>query len=91
MPASGEKRFGMREDSGESSWGWGWLQDDRFAVCVSILFSDKETRFSGGENLANVFRSARSGIAENILFLESPALAEAYSNYIDHVIAKYRA
>ena len=38
----------------------------------------------------NFSRSAQFN-AENILFLESPALAEAYSNYIDHVMAKYRA
>jgi phosphatidylserine/phosphatidylglycerophosphate/cardiolipin synthase-like enzyme len=37
----------------------------------------------------NFSRSAQFN-AENILFLESPALAETYSNYIDHLIAKYR-
>jgi phosphatidylserine/phosphatidylglycerophosphate/cardiolipin synthase-like enzyme len=38
----------------------------------------------------NFSRSAQFN-AENILFFESPALAETYSNYIDHLIAKYRA
>jgi phosphatidylserine/phosphatidylglycerophosphate/cardiolipin synthase-like enzyme len=37
----------------------------------------------------NFSRSAEFN-AENILFLESPALAEQYSGYIDHLIAKYR-
>jgi phosphatidylserine/phosphatidylglycerophosphate/cardiolipin synthase-like enzyme len=38
----------------------------------------------------NFSRSAQFN-AENILFLESPPLAEAYSHYIDHLKAKYRA
>jgi phosphatidylserine/phosphatidylglycerophosphate/cardiolipin synthase-like enzyme len=38
----------------------------------------------------NFSRSAQFN-AENILFLESRILAETYSNYIDHLIAKYRA
>ena len=37
----------------------------------------------------NFSRSAQLN-AENILFLESAALAEQYSGYIDHLIAKYR-
>jgi len=37
----------------------------------------------------NFSRSAQFN-AENILFLESPALAETYSHYIDHLIEKYR-
>jgi phosphatidylserine/phosphatidylglycerophosphate/cardiolipin synthase-like enzyme len=37
----------------------------------------------------NFSRSAQFN-AENILFIESPALAETYSAYIDHLIAKYR-
>jgi phosphatidylserine/phosphatidylglycerophosphate/cardiolipin synthase-like enzyme len=37
----------------------------------------------------NFSRSAEFN-AENILFLESPALAETYSVYIDHLISKYR-
>ncbi|HEY2138860.1 MAG TPA: phosphatidylserine/phosphatidylglycerophosphate/cardiolipin synthase family protein [Chthoniobacterales bacterium] len=37
----------------------------------------------------NFSRSAEFN-AENILFLESPALAEVYSAYVDHLIAKYR-
>jgi phosphatidylserine/phosphatidylglycerophosphate/cardiolipin synthase-like enzyme len=37
----------------------------------------------------NFSRSAQFN-AENILFIESPALAERYSGYIDHLIAKYR-
>jgi phosphatidylserine/phosphatidylglycerophosphate/cardiolipin synthase-like enzyme len=38
----------------------------------------------------NFWRSAQFN-AENILFLESPALAETYSAYIDHLKAKYQA
>jgi phosphatidylserine/phosphatidylglycerophosphate/cardiolipin synthase-like enzyme len=38
----------------------------------------------------NFSRSAQFN-AENILFLESPALAETYCGYIDHLNAKYRA
>jgi phosphatidylserine/phosphatidylglycerophosphate/cardiolipin synthase-like enzyme len=38
----------------------------------------------------NFSRSAQLN-AENILFLESPALAEAYSAYIDHLKTKYAA
>jgi phosphatidylserine/phosphatidylglycerophosphate/cardiolipin synthase-like enzyme len=38
----------------------------------------------------NFSRSAQFN-AENILFLESPALAETYSAYIDHLKAKYAA
>jgi phosphatidylserine/phosphatidylglycerophosphate/cardiolipin synthase-like enzyme len=38
----------------------------------------------------NFSRSAQFN-AENILFTESPALAESYSTYIDHLIQKYRA
>ncbi len=37
----------------------------------------------------NFSRSAQFN-AENILFIDSAALAEQYSGYIDHVIAKYR-
>jgi phosphatidylserine/phosphatidylglycerophosphate/cardiolipin synthase-like enzyme len=37
----------------------------------------------------NFSRSAQFN-AENILFIESAALAETYSRYIDHLIAKYR-
>ena len=37
----------------------------------------------------NFSRSAQLN-AENILFLESAALAEQYSGYIDHLMAKYR-
>jgi phosphatidylserine/phosphatidylglycerophosphate/cardiolipin synthase-like enzyme len=36
----------------------------------------------------NFSRSAQFN-AENILFIESPALAQTYSAYIDHLIAKY--
>jgi phosphatidylserine/phosphatidylglycerophosphate/cardiolipin synthase-like enzyme len=36
----------------------------------------------------NFSRSAQFN-AENILFIESPALAQAYSFYIDHLISKY--
>jgi phosphatidylserine/phosphatidylglycerophosphate/cardiolipin synthase-like enzyme len=38
----------------------------------------------------NFSRSAQFN-AENILFLESPALAQTYSSYIDHLIQKYRS
>jgi phosphatidylserine/phosphatidylglycerophosphate/cardiolipin synthase-like enzyme len=38
----------------------------------------------------NFSRSAEFN-AENILFIESAALAEKYSSYIDHLIQKYRA
>src|SRR5436190_21166798 len=38
----------------------------------------------------NFSRSAEFN-AENILFVESPALAETFSVYIDHLIQKYRA
>src|SRR5438876_10025721 len=38
----------------------------------------------------NFSRSAQFS-AENIVFLESPALAQTYSAYIDHLIAKYRS
>jgi phosphatidylserine/phosphatidylglycerophosphate/cardiolipin synthase-like enzyme len=38
----------------------------------------------------NFSRSAQFN-AENILFLESPALAQSYSTYIDHLITKYRS
>jgi phosphatidylserine/phosphatidylglycerophosphate/cardiolipin synthase-like enzyme len=37
----------------------------------------------------NFSRSAQFN-AENILFIDSPAFAEAYSRYIDHLIQKYR-
>jgi hypothetical protein len=37
----------------------------------------------------NFSRSAQFN-AENILFIDSAPLAERYSRYIDHVIAKYR-
>jgi phosphatidylserine/phosphatidylglycerophosphate/cardiolipin synthase-like enzyme len=37
----------------------------------------------------NFSRSAQFN-AENILFIESPSLAETYSGYIDHLIEKYR-
>jgi phosphatidylserine/phosphatidylglycerophosphate/cardiolipin synthase-like enzyme len=36
----------------------------------------------------NFSRSAQFN-AENILFIESPALAERYSDYIDHLLKKY--
>lgn len=36
----------------------------------------------------NFSRSAQSN-AENILFIDSPALAERYSSYIDHLVQKY--
>jgi phosphatidylserine/phosphatidylglycerophosphate/cardiolipin synthase-like enzyme len=36
----------------------------------------------------NFSRSAQFN-AENILFIESPALAQTYSSYIDHLISKY--
>jgi len=38
----------------------------------------------------NFSRSAQFN-AENILFIESPPLAETYSRYIDHLIQKYRS
>jgi phosphatidylserine/phosphatidylglycerophosphate/cardiolipin synthase-like enzyme len=38
----------------------------------------------------NFSRSAQFN-AENILFLESPALSNTYSTYIDHLKAKYSA
>jgi phosphatidylserine/phosphatidylglycerophosphate/cardiolipin synthase-like enzyme len=38
----------------------------------------------------NFSRSAQFN-AENILFIESPAVAQTYSSYIDHLIQKYRA
>jgi phosphatidylserine/phosphatidylglycerophosphate/cardiolipin synthase-like enzyme len=38
----------------------------------------------------NFSRSAQFN-AENILFIESAPLAETYSRYLDHLIAKYRA
>jgi phosphatidylserine/phosphatidylglycerophosphate/cardiolipin synthase-like enzyme len=38
----------------------------------------------------NFSRSAQFN-AENILFIESPALGQAYSSYIDHLIQKYRS
>ena len=37
----------------------------------------------------NFSRSAQFN-AENILFVESALLAEAYSTYIDHLVEKYR-
>ncbi len=37
----------------------------------------------------NFSRSAQVN-AENILFVESAALAERYSSYIDHLVQKYR-
>jgi len=37
----------------------------------------------------NFSRSAQFN-AENILFIDSPALAELYRRYIDHLIEKYR-
>ena len=37
----------------------------------------------------NFSRSAQFN-AENILFIDSAALAERHSSYIDHVIVKYR-
>ena len=37
----------------------------------------------------NFSRSAEFN-AENILFIESPPLAETYGAYIDHLIQKYR-
>ena len=50
-----------------------------------ILVID-DTVITGSYNLS---RSAQFN-AENILFIESPPLAEAYSSYIDHLKAKYR-
>jgi phosphatidylserine/phosphatidylglycerophosphate/cardiolipin synthase-like enzyme len=38
----------------------------------------------------NFSRSAQFN-AENILFIESSALAQTYSTYIDHLMAKYRS
>ncbi len=51
-----------------------------------ILVID-DTVITGSYNFS---RSAQFN-AENILFLESPALAQTYSTYIDHLIAKYRS
>ena len=50
--------------------------------------------------VASVYRSTQRGYtvefshsaeqnAENLLMLTSPALADAYSDYIDHLMAKY--
>jgi phosphatidylserine/phosphatidylglycerophosphate/cardiolipin synthase-like enzyme len=50
-----------------------------------ILVID-DTVITGSYNFS---RSAQFN-AENILFIESPLLAEAYSGYIDHLIQKYR-
>jgi phosphatidylserine/phosphatidylglycerophosphate/cardiolipin synthase-like enzyme len=50
-----------------------------------ILVID-DTVITGSYNLS---RSAQFN-AENILFIESPPLAETYSSYIDHLKAKYR-
>jgi phosphatidylserine/phosphatidylglycerophosphate/cardiolipin synthase-like enzyme len=49
-----------------------------------ILVID-DTVITGSYNFS---RSAQFN-AENILFIESPALAEKYSHYIDHLIQKY--
>jgi phosphatidylserine/phosphatidylglycerophosphate/cardiolipin synthase-like enzyme len=49
-----------------------------------ILVID-DTVITGSYNFS---RSAQFN-AENILFIESPALAEKYSSYIDHLIQKY--
>ena len=49
-----------------------------------VLLVD-DTVITGSYNFS---RSAQFN-AENILFIESAALAEKYSDYIDHVIAKY--
>jgi phosphatidylserine/phosphatidylglycerophosphate/cardiolipin synthase-like enzyme len=51
-----------------------------------ILVID-DTVITGSYNFS---RSAQFN-AENILFLESPALAKSYSAYIDHLIEKYRS
>src|SRR2546423_2802999 len=51
-----------------------------------ILVID-DTVITGSYNFS---RSAQFN-AENILFLESPALAQTYSRYIDHLRAKYRS
>ena len=51
-----------------------------------ILVID-DTVITGSYNFS---RSAQFN-AENILFIESPALAESYSGYIDHLIQKYGA
>ncbi len=50
-----------------------------------ILVID-DTVITGSYNFS---RSAQAN-AENILFVESAALAERYSNYIDHLRQKYR-
>lgn len=50
-----------------------------------ILLVD-DTVITGSYNFS---RSAQYN-AENILFIESPALAEQYSVYIDHLLTKYR-
>lgn len=51
-----------------------------------VLLVD-DTVITGSYNFS---RSAELN-AENILFIESPPLAEAYSAYIDHIIQKYRS
>jgi phosphatidylserine/phosphatidylglycerophosphate/cardiolipin synthase-like enzyme len=50
-----------------------------------VLIID-DTVITGSYNFS---RSAEFN-AENILFIESPPLAETYSGYIDHLIQKYR-
>jgi len=50
-----------------------------------VLIID-DTVITGSYNFS---RSAQFN-AENILFIESPALAETYSHYIDHLKSKYR-
>ena len=49
-------------------------------------YGQEDTVITGSYNFS---RSAEFN-AENILFIESAALAETYSQYIDHLIAKYR-
>jgi phosphatidylserine/phosphatidylglycerophosphate/cardiolipin synthase-like enzyme len=51
-----------------------------------ILLID-DTVITGSYNFS---RSAQFN-AENILFIESAPLAEAYSGYVDHLVQKYRA
>ena len=54
--------------------------------CTTKFSSIDDTVITGSYNFS---RSAQFN-AENILFIESAPLAEAYTDYIDHLIAKYR-
>ena len=66
----------------------------------NALYADEPARFHAQQVLViddtvitgsyNFSRSAQFN-AENILFIESAALAERYSVYIDHLIEKYGA